>query len=166
MEKYLLTNDSYLYWEGQPGKAIITAHGGIVYGSGQKTLNSLPFNLHFMVHGNRSTRIQLLEVAYMNSTEMHNEPRGTSGVPEQLLSYYQGDTAKDIEKCVKEQGFDVVTILTGKMPTLGSVIKALQNLNRYDDVYCSFCRSAVGKTAQKTLPKNVMSELKAKLKKK
>jgi hypothetical protein len=160
MKKYLLTNDSYLYWEGQHSKAIITAHGGILYGSGNKTLDSLPFNMYFMVHENRSTTVQLLQVAYMSSSEMHTEFKGTSGVPEQLLAYYQHDTYNDIRECVDEQGFDAVTIISGKRPSLGSVIKALQNLSRYTDVYCSFCRSPVGETYKKLLPKNVMSELK------
>lgn len=159
MNTYQLTSNSYLYREGQTGKVIISSHGGILYGS--KSLpKSIPFNLHFMVHGNRSTTGKVSSVAFMSSSEFLTEPKGTSDVPEHVLSYYQSDTQSQIRECVDEQGFDVVTIIPGRTETLKSVLKALHKLHRYDDVYCLFCRVAVGQTAKKTVSSGVLAELK------
>lgn len=159
MNTYLLTSDSYLYWEGQTSKVIISSHGGILYGS--KSLpKSIPFNLHFMVHGNRSTKGKVSSVALMSSSEFLSEPKGTSNVPDHVLSYYQSDTQTQIRECVNDQGFDVATIIPGRSVTLKSVLKALHKLHRYEDVYCLFCRSAVGQTAKKTVSSGVLAELK------
>ena len=159
MNTYLLTSDSYLYWEGQTSKVIISSHGGILYGS--KSLpNSIPFNLHFMVHGNRSTKGKVSSVALMSSSEFLTEPKYTSNVPDHVLSYYQSDTQTQIRECVSEQGFDVVAIIPGRTVTLKSILKALHKLNRYGNVYCLFCRSAVGQTTKKTVSSDVLAELK------
>ena len=162
METYLLPSSNlYLYWKGQTSKVIISSHGGIDYGS-KSPPSSIQFNLHFMVHGNRSTKGKVSSVASMSSSEFLIEPKGTSNVPDHVLSYYQSDTQLQIRECVDDQGFDVVTIVPGHTETLKSVLKALHKLHRYDDVYCFFCRSAVGKTAKKTVSSSMLAELKQK----
>lgn len=161
MNLYQLTSDSYLYWQGNSGKVIISSHGGIIYG--KKSLpKSIPFNLHFMVHGNRTTKGKVSSVVTMSSSEFLTEPKGTSNVPDHILSHYPPDTASQIRECVEEQGYDVITIRPGRSTTLKSVLKALYKLNRYTDVYCLFCRVAVGKKYKRTVSKDVLSELKQK----
>lgn len=165
MNTYILTSGSYLYWEGQASKVIISSHGGILYES-KNLPNSLPFNLHFMVHGNRSTKGKVTSVATMTISEFMTEPKGTSGVADHVLTYYQSDTQTQIKEAVEEQGYDVVTIKPGNTVALKDVLKALHKLNRYDDVYCLFCRGAVGMTAKKTVSKDVLSELEKRFAKK
>jgi len=165
MNTYSLTSDSYLHRNGQTSKVIISSHGGILYGS-KPLPDSIPFNLHFMVHGNRSTHGNVSSVASMSSSEFLTEPKGTSGVAEHELSYFPSDTQSQIRECVDDQGFDVVTIKPGGDETLKSVLKALKGLNRYSDVYCLFCRVSVGRTAKRTVSKDVLAELKQRFAKK
>lgn len=159
MDFYQLTSDSYLYWQGNSGNVIISSHGGIMYG--KKSLpRSIPFNLHFMVHGNRTTKGKVSSVVVMSSSELLTEPKGTSNVPDHILSHYPPDTASQIRECVEEQGYDVVTIRPGCSTTLKAVLKALYKLNRYADVYCLFCRVATGQAYTPTVSKDLLSELK------
>lgn len=161
MNLYYLTNRSYLYLEANNKNVIISSHGGILYG--EKSLpKSIPFNLHFMVHGNRPTHGKVSSVATMSSSEFLTEPKGTSGIPDHALSYYSSDTQSQIRECVEQQGYDVVTIISGSPTTLKLVLKALHKLHRYTDVYCLFCRVAVGKEYKRTVSKDVLSEFKQK----
>ncbi len=164
MNEYFLEpdNKAILYWETNNTKVIISSHGGILYGS-KPLPSSVPFNLHFMVHGNRSTKGFVSSVAYMTPKEFETEKKGTSNIADHVLTYFPEDTQEQIRTCVEEQGYDVVTIVQGQQATLKSVLKALHKLHRYDDVYCLFCRVAVGQTAIPTVKGSVLTELKQKL---
>lgn len=163
MSTRILTGDSYLHSEGGNSQVIISSHGGIPSYDKKSTLESIPFNLHFMVHGNRSTSGMVTWIASMTEKEFFNEPKGTSGIPDHDLTHYPHDTQKQIDECVQQQGMDVVTIRPNSEATLKSVLKALHKFSRYTDVYCLFCRGALGKEKIPTVSKSVMAELKQKL---
>ena len=158
-----LTHGSDLISVRQTDQVIISSHGGINYEA--DGLPKLPFNLHFMTHGNRTTKGKVSSVAFMSSSELTTEPKGTSNVQDHILTYYQADTWTQINEA-NRQGFDVVTIRSGNKVSLKSVLNALRLLNRYKDVYCLFCRVAVGHTYKKTVSSDVFAELKKKLAKK
>lgn len=163
MSTRILTGDSYLHSEDRNSQVIISSHGGILYGKKYPPLKSIPFNLHFMVHGNRSTHGMVTSVASMTKSEFFTEPKGTSGIPDHVLTFFPSDTPMQISECVQQQGMDVVTIKSNSEATLKSVLEALHKFNRYTDVYCLFCRGAVGKAKIPTVSKSVMAELKQKL---
>lgn len=160
MIPYVLTERSYLYWKDNNNKVIISSHGEMSHQL--SPLSSFSFNLRFRAQGNRTTHGNVDSILAMKNSEFMNEPKGTSNIAEHVLNWYEYDRSSQIKECL-ENAYDVVTLMKAGWPaTLGKVLKELQKFNRYQDVYCLFCRVAHGKSKIKIAPDKVLAEFKRK----
>jgi hypothetical protein len=128
--------DYYLDHKISNTKLIISSHGGWL----DSPLGKASVNLHFLALQNYTVRGQVSNVLYMALKEFENEKKGTGGLTDYLLSYYQHDKEEKVQEAVAG-GYDVIRIKQGRKVKLSKILSEMKAWKLgYTDVYCMFCR--------------------------